>query len=76
MIWRKELTVMMLFVIFKGKCFVCGHVLVNATDKGYFPNAYLYICCLLFHFSSESVPEICQSWPEKNNISTALGCIH
>lgn len=44
--WEKPQTVMVQF-IFEGLCFLCGHVLVNVIDIGYFHSVYFYICCLL-----------------------------
>lgn len=56
--------------------FFCGHVLVNVIDIGYFHSVYFYICCLLLHFPPGLGSKICQSWPEKKNISAAVGCLH
>lgn len=56
--------------------FFCGHVFVNFIDIGYFHSVYFYICCLLLHFPPGLGSKICQSRPEKKNISAAVGCLH
>lgn len=40
----------------EGECFVCGLVSISVIDIDSFHRAYFYICCPLFHFSSEFIP--------------------
>lgn len=81
-LWRTPQPVTVQFVP-KGVCFLCVvHVLVDVIDLAYFHSAYFYILlpALSFfffcRFAAGLGSEICQSWPQKSNVSTAAGCIH